>query len=90
MDKRTKEKTNHVVKINSTDKRTKEKANDEVTINSTNKQMKEKTNDEGKKQTHKRLKRTLFIMTKHNMPIFGVSPFLSYKTTLKQQLNGDK
>ena len=41
-------------------------------------------------QTHKRLKRTLFIMTEHNMWIFGVSPFSSYKTTLKQQSNGEK
>ena len=27
-------------------------------------------------QTHKRLKRTLFIRTKHNMQIFGVIPFI--------------
>ena len=37
-----------------------------------------------------RRKTTLFIMTTYYMPIFGVSPFSSYKTTLKQQLNGEK
>ena len=31
-------------------------------------------------QTHKRLKRTLFIGTKHSVQIFGVSPFSSHKT----------
>ena len=36
-------------------------------------------------QTHKRLRITLFIRTKHNMQIFRVSPLLSYKMTLKQQ-----
>ena len=40
-------------------------------------------------QTHKRLKkRMLFIRVKHNMLIFWVIP--SYKTTLKQQLSGEK
>ena len=29
-------------------------------------------------------------MIEHNMGIFGVIPFLSYKTTLKQQLNGEQ
>ena len=29
-------------------------------------------------------------MSKHNMRIFGVSSFSSYKTTLKHQLNGEK
>ena len=41
-------------------------------------------------QTHKRFKRTLFIRTKYNMRIFGVIPLSSYKTTLQQQLNGEK
>ena len=41
-------------------------------------------------QTHKRLKGTQFVMTKHNMLLFGISPFLSYKATPKQQLNGEK
>ena len=27
-------------------------------------------------QTYKRFKRMLFIRTKHNMPIFGVIPFI--------------
>ena len=37
-----------------------------------------------------RSKRTLFSRTKHDMPIFGASPFVSsYKTTLKQQLNDE-
>ena len=44
----------------------------------------------GKIQTCKRFKRMLFIRTKHNMHIFGYSPLLSYKMTLKQQLNGEK
>ena len=35
-------------------------------------------------QTHKRLKRMLFIMTKHNMQIFGVSRFFQ---DTKQHLN---
>ena len=30
----------------------------------------------GKMQTHERLKRTLFVRTKHNMRIFGVIPFM--------------
>ena len=34
-------------------------------------------------QTHQRLNRTLFIRTKHNMRIFRVAPFSSYRTTLK-------
>ena len=32
----------------------------------------------------------LFIRTKHGMWIFGVIPLSSYKTTLKQQLNGEQ
>ena len=43
--------------------------------------------------THKRFKRTLFIMTEHNLGIFGVIPFSSYRTTSKQWkigLNGEK
>ena len=41
-------------------------------------------------QTHKRLQGTLFITTKHNMRFLGVIPFSSCKTTLKEQLNGEK
>ena len=41
-------------------------------------------------QTHKWLKRTLFIRIKHNMQIFWVSPSSSYRRTLKQLLNGDQ
>ena len=42
-------------------------------------------------QTHKRFKRTLFIKTKTQSADFqGKSPLSSYKTTLKQQLNGEK
>ena len=33
---------------------------------------------------------TQFIRTKHNMRIFGLIPLSSYKTILKQQLNGEK
>ena len=39
-------------------------------------------------QTHERLKRTLFVRTKHSLQIFGV--ISSYKTTLKQQLKCEK
>ena len=41
-------------------------------------------------QTHKRLKRMQFIRIKHSMRIAGVIPLLSNKTTIKQQLNGQK
>ena len=43
-------------------------------------------------QTHKSLKRTLFILTKHNMQILGLPPlFLLFKLVAhKQQLNGEK
>ena len=43
-------------------------------------------------ETGERLKRTLFIMTKHSRRSFGVSPYSvsSYKTTFRQQLNGEK
>ena len=46
----------------------------------------------GKIQTCKRFsfERMLFIRTKHNMRIFRYAPLLSYKMTLKQQLNGEK
>ena len=38
---------------------------------------------------HNRLQRTVLILTKHTMRIFGGNPhFLSYKTTLKQRLSG--
>ena len=40
--------------------------------------------------THKRFKRTLFIGTDTFCKFSGQSPLLSYKTTLKQQLNGKK
>ena len=39
-------------------------------------------------QTHERFKRTLLIRTKHSLQILGV--ISSYKTTLQQQLNGEK
>ena len=39
----------------------------------------------GQTGAHKRLERTLFIMTKHSMRIFAVIPISSYETTLKQQ-----
>ena len=41
-------------------------------------------------ETHKRWKRTLFIMTKHNTRIFRYTLLSSYKTTVKQRLNGEK
>ena len=41
-------------------------------------------------QTHKRLKWTSFIRAKYNIQIFVVIPFVELKTTLKQQLNGEK
>ena len=43
-------------------------------------------------QTHKRLNRTLFIMTKHNMRIFRASPFfkLQMQNNCKQQISGEK
>ena len=43
-------------------------------------------------ETGERLKRTLFIMTKHSRRSFGVSTYSvsSHKTTFRQQLNGEK
>ena len=43
-------------------------------------------------QTHKRFKIALHIRAKHNMQIWGKSPFfrLQKTTTLKQQLNGER
>ena len=38
-------------------------------------------------RTYKRLKRTLFIITKHNMRVFSVSPFFQ---ATEQLLNGEK
>jgi len=40
-------------------------------------------------QIHKRLKGTLFILTKYNMHIFQVIPSFKLQTTPKQHLNGD-
>ena len=42
-----------------------------------------------KTQTYKRLRQTVFIMTKHNMRIFGVSPFFKLQKTLQQQLSAE-
>ena len=44
---------------------------------------------EVKRREHERFQRTLFIMTKHNMRIFGGKPlFQATKQLLKQLLNG--
>jgi len=48
--------------------------------------LNEQMNNGIRSTTHKRLKIRLFIRTEHNMRIFRVS----YKMTLKQQLNGAK
>ena len=41
-------------------------------------------------QTHKGSMERCLLGEKHNPQILGVNPFSRYKTTLKQQLNGEK
>ena len=41
-------------------------------------------------QTHKRLKRTLFIRTKHNMRMFGVIPFIKLQNDTSTTVKGWK
>ena len=46
--------------------------------------------DQDSSLIYKRSKRSLFVMARHDMRIFEVSPFFKLQKTLKQQLNGEK